>query len=404
MKNLSWRIVSLILTMVLIGFGCVRRKVEDEEKTKKGKPPKPAPVEEKVVIAPEVQQKVDALLAPAGQRELTDSEKDDLAAAFRELGKPGVICLVNELKKEDIPARRVIIETLGQLRDASAVEALTQQLKQRSEDVRRAAVKALGEIGDLKAVPALTAILQGDKKKRVRAEAATSLGLLRSKDAVIPLIQALDPTKETKRWVRRSAAEALGLIGDSQALEPLMDALNDREKVVRVAAMFGLYMLGDTKTLELLEQRAADPDEEVRQWAIRELGFVGASRSAPVLSAALRDPSLSVRITAVGSLGRIPSPESLDTLIAALKDPEVNIRAAAVEALRTRGIPPVGQGSQKLFDALAELIKTEPTDNVRNKARALYDLIKPTLPPSSPGTTLETPTSTPPTAETPGTS
>jgi HEAT repeat protein len=389
--------------MVLIGFGCVRRKAEDEERTKKEKPAKPAPVEEKVVIAPEVQQKVDALLAPAGQRELTDSEKDDLAAAFRELGKPGVTCLVNELKKEDISARRVIIETLGKLRAPSAVEVLTQQLKQRSEDVRLAAAKALGEIGDLKAVPSLISTVQTDKKKRVRAEAATSLGLLRSKDAVIPLVQALDPAKETKRWVRRSAAEALGLIGDPQALEPLMDALNDKEKVVRVAAMFGLCMLGDTKTLELLEQRAADPDEEVRQWAIRDLGFVGASRSVPVLSVALKDSSLSVRVTAIESLGKIASPESLDALIAALKDPEVNIRAAAVEALGTRGVPPVEQGGQKLFDALAELIKTEPTDNVRNKARFLYDLVKPTLPPSTPGTAPEAPTSVSPPSGTPGT-
>jgi HEAT repeat protein len=185
-------------------------------------------------------------------------------------------------------------------------------------------------------------------------------------------------------------------------MEPLMDALNDTEKVVRVAAMFGLYMLGDTKSLELLEQRAADTDEEVRHWTVRELGFAGASRSVPVLSRALEDPSLSVRIAAIGSLGRIPSPESLDVLIAALQDPEVTIRAAAVEALTRRGAPPVGQGGQKLFDALAELIKTEPADSVRRKARTLYDLIRPTLPPDSSGAIPETPPAVSPPSGAPG--
>lgn len=403
-RNLVRRIVPLILAMTFLGFGCVTRKTEDEDKTKKEKPPGPAPVEEKVVITPEIQQKADALLAPARERELTELEKEELTAAFQELGKPGVLCLVNELKKPDIAARKVIIETLGKLRDPLAVEVLTQQFKERAEDVRRAAAKALGEIGDLKAAPALISTLQTDKKKRVRAEAATGLGLLRSKDAVIPLIQALEPTKEKKRWVRRNAAEALGFIGDSQAMEPLMDALNDTEKVVRVAAMFGLYMLGDTKSLELLEQRATDPDEEVRLWTVRELGFAGASRSVPVLSRALKDSSLSVRLTAVGSLGKILSPESVDALIAALQDAEVTIRAAAVEALTRRGAPPVGEGGQRLFDSLAELIKTEPAEHVRKKARALYDLIKPTLPPSIPETTPEVPASPPPTAETPGTS
>lgn len=404
MRTLVRRIVPLILAMSFFGSGCISRKTEDEEKTKKEKPPELAPVEEKVVITPEIQQKAGTLLAPARERELTELEKEELTAAFQALGKPGVLYLVKELKKPDVAARKVIIETLGKLRDPLAVEVLTQQFKERAEDVRRAAAKALGEIGDLKAVASLIVTLQTDKKKRVRAEAATSLGLLRSKDAVIPLIQALDATKEKKRWVRRSAAEALGFIGDSQAMEPLMDALNDTEKVVRVAAMFGLYMLGDTKSLELLEQRASDPDEEVRLWAVREIGFAGASRSVPVLSQALKDPSLNVRLTAVGSLGRILSPESVDALIVGLQDAEVTIRAAALEALARRGAPPVGEGGQKLFDALAELIKTEPAEPVRKKARALYDLIKPTLPPSIPETTPDVPTAPPPGTETPATS
>ncbi len=381
MKRATSAVFVCSLTLFFLLVGCVGR---DKEKARDQKqPPEPSPLEKKeqVIVTPEVRQQVENLLAPARQRELTDPEKENLLSAFVELGKPGVACLIEELKKEDLGTRGVVIETLGGLRDATAVKALAEQLKQRREDVRRAAVKALGEIGEIETASALVAALKADKKKRVRAEAATSLGLLRAKQAVIPLIQALDPATERKRWVRRSAAEALGLIGDSQAEEPLMNALNDKEKVVRVAAMFGLYKLGDTKKLALLEERAKDSDEEVREWAVRELGFVGAAQSVAVLAEAMKDTSIAVRLAAGKALGKIHGPEPLDILIAGLQEQDAAVRAAIVQSLSGRGVPPVGEGSQKLFDALAELIKNEPVESVRKKAKALYDLIKPTLPP-----------------------
>jgi len=396
MKRVISALVVCGLAVVFLSVGCKPREKEEEEK-----PPKPTPPEEKVEFTPETQEKAEALLEPASQRELTEPEKEELMAAFTKLGKPGVACLINELKQEEVAARKVIIGLLGKLGHAAAVNVLTQQLKQRSEDVRGAAAKALGQIGDLRAVPALIATLKGDKKKRVRAETATSLGLLRAKDAVIPLIRALDASKESKRWVRRSAAEALGLIGDSQAQEPLMNALNDKEKVVRVAAMFGLYKLGQTRGLRHLEERAKDTDaeEEVRQWAIRELGFIGAAQSVEVLAEALKDPSITVRTTVAEALGKIPADEALDALIAGLQDQEVTVRAAVIGALTKRGVPPVGQGSQKLFDALAELIKNEPAEHIRKKGKALYDLIKPTLPPPSTTTSPESATPTSPSGE-----
>ncbi len=396
MKRATSAILLYSVTLLFLAVGCVGR---DKGKGPEGKQPtEPSPPKEKqeVVITPEVRQQVESLLAPARQRELTELEKENLLAAFVELGKPGVASLTKELEKEDLDARKVVIEILGGLRDASGVEVLIEQLKQRREDVRRAAVKALGEIGDIKAASALIAVVQGDKKKRVRAEAATSLGLLRAKEAVIPLIQALDPAKERKRWVRRNAAEALGLIGDSQAQEPLMNTLNDKEKVVRVAAMFGLYKLGDTKKLELLEQRAKDSDEEVRQWALRELGFIAASQSVSVLAEAMKDTSTVVRLAAAEALGKIHGGECLDVLIAGLQDQGPAVRATVVKSLSGRGVPAIGEGSQKLFDALAELIKNEPVESVRKKAKALYDLIKPTLPPQ--------PTTPPPEKTTPSSS
>ncbi len=392
MKRTASALVVLGLTVVLLLVGCVTKEKEGKKEPEEA--PGPSPQEEpKVVVTPEVEEEARTLLEPAGQRELTDAEKEDLLGEFVALGKPAVACLINELQKEDVKARKVIVELLGGLADVSAVDALLRQMQQRQEEVRQASVKALGQIGDLKAVPTLIAVLQADKKKRVRAEAATALGLMRAKEAVIPLIQALDPAKERKRWVRRNAAEALGLIGDIQVKEPLMDALNDTESVVRVAAMFGLYKLGNTASLNLLERRATDPtaEVEVREWAVRELGFIASPQSVPILAQAMKDAAPLVRLTGAEALGKAPGSESLDVLITGLSDQDAAVRNAVVRSLARRGVPPVGEGAQRLFDALAELIKNEPVERIRNKARTLYDLIKPTLPPPSPETTTPTP-------------
>jgi HEAT repeat protein len=385
MKKAASAFVVCSLAIVFLSMGCLRKKKEKEQKP--GQPPGPSPPEqEQITITPEQKQKVQDLLAPASQRELTELEREELLGEFAQLGKPAVMCLIDELKKEDIEARDVIIGILGRLGDPSAVDVLVEQLKERREGDRQAAVKALGEIADLKAIPALISTLQGDKRKRVRAEAASALGILRAKEAVIPLIQGLDPTRERKRWVRRNAAEALGLIGDLQGKEPLMQALNDKESVVRVAAMFGLYKLGNTASLTLLERRATDGDaeEEVRQWAVRELGLIGSGQSVSVLAEAMNDASPVVRLTAAESIGRIPGVEPLDVLIGGLQDQDSAVRNTVVDALVRRGAPPVGEGGQRLFDALAEVVKNEPVETIRKKAKALYDLIKPTLPPPAP--------------------
>jgi hypothetical protein len=140
-----------------------------------------------------------------------------------------------------------------------------------------------------------------------------------------------------------------------------------------------------------LEQRASQGDEEVREWSVRELGFIGAGQSVPVLAEAMADSSILVRVAAAEALGKIPGGESQDALIAGLQDGDPRVRTAVVGALTARGVPPVGEGSQKLFDALAELIKNEPEEAVRKKAKVLYDLIKPTLPPPSPSPPAEKP-------------
>ena len=62
----------------------------------------------------------------------------------------------------------------------------------------------------------------------VRAAAAQTLGQLRNRRAVKPLIRALDDTS-----VRTEAAEALGCLGDASALDHLLPLLEDEKQDAR---------------------------------------------------------------------------------------------------------------------------------------------------------------------------
>ena len=391
MKKLTDGMIAFTAALVFLTPGSVW---EAEREASVEPPPDPAPplVGGKFVVPAETVEKVNALLAPARQRELTQGEKEDLWAALRELGMPGAACLINELKKDEEPARKIIVEIVGKFPDALRIgrAVVVEQLKQTQGDVREAAAKALKEIGGPEVVAALIATLENDNEELVRAEAATSLGALEAKEAVVPLIQALDPAKEQGKCVRRNAAEALGFIDDPRAKKPLTDALSDKEEVVRVAAIFGLSALGDTKNLGLLLERAKHPDAEVRQWAVRELGRITVSGGVRILAEAIKDPSVAVRVTAAQSLCIGGSEEALDALMGGFHDKDANVRAAVLESLRRRGVrAEPTEENQRVCGALAELIKNEPHEFVRKKARALYDEIKRTLPSPPAGTPAE---------------
>ena len=104
-------------------------------------------------------------------------------------------------------------------------------------DVRRAAVETLGRLKDARAVEALTRTL-ADKDADVREATAIALGGLSDRRAIGPLVLAL---KDSTSGVRRIAAAALSRIDENwsaspearAAVEELKPALYDRDPDVR---------------------------------------------------------------------------------------------------------------------------------------------------------------------------
>jgi len=81
-----------------------------------------------------------------------------------------------------------------------------------------------------KDIQGLIKALGYDKDLQVRVEAAKALGTIRDKNAVHPLLKALNgPDKD----VRLVVVWALGKVGDERAVEPLVKALSDPNEYVR---------------------------------------------------------------------------------------------------------------------------------------------------------------------------
>lgn len=208
-----------------------------------------------------------------------------------------------------------------------------------------------------------------------RADAAESLGLMRSREAVEPLIALMN---DTEPEVRIRAARALGLIRGTTSIRPLVRALADpsRWSAIRVAeilisvgaeaadellaAFEGLPRLGRISALDVLgrirSHRAVglmkrcldDPDADIRARAAHALGLVGDASAAGDLIKALADRAWPVRAMAAKGLGRIGDPAAIPHLRQAMRDREWWVRANSGEALRALG----AAGRDALVDML----------------------------------------------------
>jgi HEAT repeat protein len=165
-----------------------------------------------------------------------------------------------------------------------------------------------------------------------------------------------------------AAAEALGELGSKQALPPLLRAL-EREEMVAQAAAAALGRLGvrhyDEVRIFISTRGLHGPDGP---YLCRVLAACGRESDTPLLRGALGDDSPAVRRAAADALGALPPlPEVDEALVFALADEAAEVRAAAARAL----------GAHAHLPAIAPLgrVATDEEPAVRSAAvRALGGL------------------------------
>jgi HEAT repeat protein len=126
-----------------------------------------------------------------------------------------------------------------------------------------------------------------DEEWTVRLYAASALGQLSERSAVVPLISAL---MDAERRVVIQAANALGRIGDPQAVGPVIGALsrseNSGDKEVLIDVLSGFR---DVVAFDPLIRATQDYDRFVRKHAAMALGVLGDTRAVPALLPLLAD-------------------------------------------------------------------------------------------------------------------
>jgi HEAT repeat protein len=318
--------------------------------------------------------------------------------ALATLGEPGFQALLHVMRQyvDDEPIGQTAAETLRDLGDLRAIDALAFALSTQTHEVGQAAAQALIVMGEpaipslvsalgaesastrfyakqglrwigAPTLPALGEALRHAPQANARVAAAETLGTLEDERVPGMLREALeDPNEE----VRRAAGLVLAELGDASvdatiidaildtpvprrpradevanaiaelgkvAVEPLLRAIADasRSPAARANGALALGKLRVASAVESLIANLRDPDAEVRVRAARALGQLKDERAFDPLVAALHDESAGVREWAVIALSRLDDPRVFDQLLAVAVDSEGerSMRSTAVRGL-----------------------------------------------------------------------
>ena len=238
-------------------------------------------------------------------------------------------------------------------------------------DVRRLAARALADSDSEEAVLALTNIMQSETDEELAGEAILSLGEIASKhpstpglmDTIGPLIAQLGIGDRDRR---RACARTLGRLRNRAAIAPLLSALEDEIKDVRIEAI---------RAITDLMMDGLDPIKDDHM----VLEEVATTTITERLLQCLSDKANGVRLAAAQGLGRLLELEELQgfteeavdkMLEAAVLDGGQQTRPMG-QAIRTTSIT---LGSEKL---LAQLEKADNSADRRFIIEMLEELFKP---------------------------
>jgi HEAT repeat protein/beta-lactamase regulating signal transducer with metallopeptidase domain len=219
---------------------------------------------------------------PALESLIATSDDDDvLSEAIEALGDLGLAAMPVLLRTADTHPNRAAqleaVETLGDIDDASVVDALTRIVSEhRDVAVQREAVETLGDRhDDPAAVTALERIARQHDREEVQVEAIETLAD-RPEQPLHPLILELAVSGSSAR-IRREALDSIGdaieKVSDVQLLDRAQQAIeraifDDPDHSVRVDGIDALDKLPNDRAVRVLRDVIArHPDARVRREA-----------------------------------------------------------------------------------------------------------------------------------------
>lgn len=208
-------------------------------------------------------------------------------SAIRSMGESQMSLGISELNDALVdPAPRVRREAataLGRMRSPAASEALIRLATQQPELVEEETLEALGECGQASASATIAAYLE-HPSSILRRAAAKALGRLRSPDAIEPLRAVVNEPGDPD--LRRAALQALRSLG---AHDPDLyaDALLDQHPSIRIAAAEAVSELGISDLAPTVRLSLQWYQDEASSELAYALGSIGEPHDLePILKAA----------------------------------------------------------------------------------------------------------------------
>lgn len=216
-----------------------------------------------------------------------------------------------------------------------------------------------------------------------RVGAAITLGLIRDKQAIQPLIESLehdpDPT---------GAAIALGMIGDPQAVEPLINKLGSKEFLygTSISITFqeiikALGIIGDKRATEPLVKIILSPDYEYAHriggilHGIKALSDIQDEMAVEPLIKLLSDKSPILRWSAAIALGKMGDKRAVEPLIRALSDKKKLYMSGDVGYVCVEAAKSLGKiGDNAAVDALINVLSDKRKELRIQAAKALGEI------------------------------
>ncbi len=190
-------------------------------------------------------------------------------------------------------------------KDVKLARILVRMLSLENEEIVTLAMDGFREFG-WNALPWLHEALKNSSPV-IRANAARTLGQLKSAASISPLLERLE---DEDARTRAGAAEALGLIGGKAALEPLILKIGDNVENVQEKVAEAIVRFGSAATVPLLNSLSRERNKFALRLLIKCLGRICDPKAAPALIVSLRSSYFIVRQAAVSALIRFGPPVS----------------------------------------------------------------------------------------------
>jgi HEAT repeat protein len=171
--------------------------------------------------------------------------------------RPEVVAALGKLARSggSLEVRANAARAIGILRGKDAVPDLLEAIHTKDSAVIYESLNALQKIRDQSAAPRITFLLR-DLDSKVQTTAIETAGLLQNKEALPDLTDALNRTRDAK--VRRAALTSIAMLPDESSRTLYARYLTDKDDKMRAAAAEGYARLRNPADLPMLEKAWQD--------------------------------------------------------------------------------------------------------------------------------------------------